>query len=199
MGEKKSTQNRLKSQLKSTKWGGSSFHAPRRPQDWTKIQSREAISKKASFQYGMKFSIEHFFFPSPSSGRRKTGPGMEIFNYWMNISNREWTFQARMTISCVGECSFHCFPLISQEFEGFGGEKKSLFFFGGFLCFFTKKKPGKEGGEDKGNVTLTRALEWKFAKNISCVGECVFVLCVRARMIFSISGPSGLGVVGKNT
>ena len=39
-----------------------------------KIQSREAILKKSSFQYGMNFSIENeIFIPGPLSGHRKTG------------------------------------------------------------------------------------------------------------------------------
>ena len=42
-----------------------------------KIQSREAILKESSFQYRMKVSIENgFIIP----GRRKTGPGIELFN-----------------------------------------------------------------------------------------------------------------------
>ena len=75
-------------------------------QDW-KIKSREAIFKKSSFQYGMKFSIENGFFHSgPLSGRRKNRAWDWNFQSRMKFSNREWIFQARMKISCVGECFF---------------------------------------------------------------------------------------------
>ena len=41
-----------------------------------KIQSREAILKKSSFQYGMKFSIENvFFILGPSLAAEKQGSG----------------------------------------------------------------------------------------------------------------------------
>ena len=44
-----------------------------------KIQSREAILKKSSFQYRMKFSIENdFFIPSPSLAAEKQGPGLKF-------------------------------------------------------------------------------------------------------------------------
>ena len=44
-------------------------------------QGREAKLKKSSFQYGMTFSIANGLFHSePLSGRRKTRPGIEIFN-----------------------------------------------------------------------------------------------------------------------
>ena len=46
-----------------------------------KIQSREAILKKSSFQYAMKFSIENgFFIPGPSLTAEKHLPGIEVFN-----------------------------------------------------------------------------------------------------------------------
>ena len=44
-----------------------------------KIQSREAILKKSSFQCGMKISIENGYFIAKPSGRRRTSPGIEIF------------------------------------------------------------------------------------------------------------------------
>ena len=44
-----------------------------------KIQSREAILKKSSFQYGMKFSIENgFFIPGPSLAAEKQGLGLKF-------------------------------------------------------------------------------------------------------------------------
>ena len=58
-----------------------------------KIQSREAILKKSSFQYRMKFSIENgFFILDPSLAAEKQGLGLkfsietEIFKPRMKIS-----------------------------------------------------------------------------------------------------------------
>ena len=46
-----------------------------------KNQSREAILKKSSFEYGMKFSIENgFFIPSPSLAAEKQGPGLKFLS-----------------------------------------------------------------------------------------------------------------------
>ena len=59
-----------------------------------KNQSREAILKKSSFQYGMKFSIENgCFIPGPSLAAEKQGLGLkfsienEIFKPRMKISS----------------------------------------------------------------------------------------------------------------
>ena len=44
-----------------------------------KIQSREAILKKSSFQYGMKFSIEtEIFIPGPFLAAEKQGLALKI-------------------------------------------------------------------------------------------------------------------------
>ena len=54
----------------------------------------------------MKFSIENgFFIPGPSLTADKQGRGLK-FSIENEISNREWNFQARMKISCVGEWFF---------------------------------------------------------------------------------------------
>ena len=43
------------------------------------IQSREAISKKSSFQYGMKLSIENgFFIPGQSLAAENQGLGLKL-------------------------------------------------------------------------------------------------------------------------
>ena len=64
-----------------------------------KIQSRQAILKKSSFQYGMDFSIENgLFIPSPSLTAEKQGPGLkfssenEIFKPRMKISSENGSF-----------------------------------------------------------------------------------------------------------
>ena len=64
-----------------------------------KIQSREAILKKSSFQYGMKFSIENgIFIPGPSLAAEKQGLGLkfsienEIFKPRMKISSENENF-----------------------------------------------------------------------------------------------------------
>ena len=62
-----------------------------------KIQSREALLRKSSFQYGMKFSIENgFFIPGPSLTAEKQGPGLKF-----SIENEN--FKLRMKISCENE------------------------------------------------------------------------------------------------
>ena len=44
-----------------------------------KIQTREAILKKLSFQYGMRCSIENgFFIPGPSLAAEKQGLGLKF-------------------------------------------------------------------------------------------------------------------------
>ena len=65
-----------------------------------KNQSREAIWKKSSFQYGMKFSIENeFFIPGPSLAAEKQGLGLkfsienEIFKLRMKISSENENFK----------------------------------------------------------------------------------------------------------
>ena len=68
-----------------------------------KIQSREAVLKKSSFQYRMKFSIENeIFIPGPSLAAEKQGLGLKF-----SIGNE--IFKPRMKISCVGEWFFHAF------------------------------------------------------------------------------------------
>ena len=64
-----------------------------------KIQSREAILKESSFQYGMKKSIENeIFIPGPSLTAGKQGPGLkfsienEIFKRRMKISSENDNF-----------------------------------------------------------------------------------------------------------
>ena len=64
-----------------------------------KIQSREAILKKSSFQYGMKILIENEnFIPGPSLTAEKQGPGLkfsienEIFKPRMKISSENENF-----------------------------------------------------------------------------------------------------------
>ena len=74
-----------------------------------KIQSREAILKKSSFQYGMKFSIENgFFIPGPSLAAEKQGLGLkfsienEIFKPRMKMSSEnEHCVRGGMVFSCV--------------------------------------------------------------------------------------------------
>ena len=74
-----------------------------------KIQSREALLKKSSFQYGMKFSIENgFFFPGPSLTAEKQGPGLKFslendnFKPRMKISSENENFvRGGMAFSCV--------------------------------------------------------------------------------------------------
>ena len=74
-----------------------------------KIQSREAILKKSSFQYGMKFSIENeIFIPGPSLAAEKQGLGLkfsirnEIFKPRMKISSENENFvRGGMLFSCV--------------------------------------------------------------------------------------------------
>ena len=74
-----------------------------------KIQSREAILKKSSFQYGMKFSIENgSFIPGPSLTAEKQGPGLkfsienENFKPRMKISSENENFvRGGMVFSCV--------------------------------------------------------------------------------------------------
>ena len=75
-----------------------------------KIQSREAILKKSSFQYGMKFSIENgFFIPGPSLTAEKQDSRLNIFQ-----SENE-NFKPRMKISSEngnfvrGGMVFHAF------------------------------------------------------------------------------------------
>ena len=74
-----------------------------------KIQSREAILKKSSFQYGMKLSIENeIFIPGPSLAAEKQGLGLkfsignEIFKPRMKISSENENFVCGgMVFSCV--------------------------------------------------------------------------------------------------
>ena len=74
-----------------------------------KIQSREAILKKSSFQYGMKFSIENgFFTPGSSLAAEKQGLGLkssienEIFKPRMKFSSANENFvRGGMVLSCV--------------------------------------------------------------------------------------------------
>ena len=74
-----------------------------------KNQSREAILKKSSFQYGMKISIENeIFIPGPSLTAEKQGPGLkfsienEIFKPRMKISSENENFvRGGMVFSCV--------------------------------------------------------------------------------------------------
>ena len=74
-----------------------------------KIQSREAILKKSSFQYGMKFSIENeIFIPGPSLATEKQGLELkfsienEIFKPRMKISSENENFvRGGMVFSCV--------------------------------------------------------------------------------------------------
>ena len=74
-----------------------------------KIQSREAILKKSSLQYGMKFSIENeIFIPGPSLAAEKQGLGLkfsienEIFKPRMKISSENENFvRGGMVFSCV--------------------------------------------------------------------------------------------------
>ena len=74
-----------------------------------KIQSREAILKKSSFQYGMKFSIvNEIFIPTPSLAAEKQGLGLkfsienEIFKPRMKVSSENENFVR-------GEWFFHAF------------------------------------------------------------------------------------------
>ena len=72
-----------------------------------KNQSREAILKKSSFQHGMKFSIGNgFFIPGPSLAAERQGLGLK-FSMENESFKPRIKFQARMKISCVGECFFH--------------------------------------------------------------------------------------------
>ena len=74
-----------------------------------KNQSREAILKKSSFQYGMKFSMENgFFIPGPSLTAAKQGPGLkfsienENFKLRMKISSENENFvRGGMAFSCA--------------------------------------------------------------------------------------------------
>ena len=74
-----------------------------------KNQSREAILKKSSFQYRMKFSIENeIFIPGPSLAAEKQGLGLkfsienEIFKPRMKISSENENFvRGGMVFSCV--------------------------------------------------------------------------------------------------
>ena len=74
-----------------------------------KIQSREAILKKSSFQYGMKISIENeIFIPGPSPAAEKLGLGLkfsienEKFKPRMKISSENENFvRGGMIFSCV--------------------------------------------------------------------------------------------------
>ena len=74
-----------------------------------KIQSREAILKKSSFQYGMKFSIENEnFIPGPSLAAEKQALGLkfsienEIFKPRMKISSEIENFvRGGVVFSCV--------------------------------------------------------------------------------------------------
>ena len=62
-----------------------------------KIQSREAILTKSSFQYRMKISIENgFFIPGPSLATEKQGLGLKF-----SIENEN--FKPRMKISSENE------------------------------------------------------------------------------------------------
>ena len=62
-----------------------------------KIQSREAILKKSSFQYGMKISIENeIFIPGSSLTAATQGPGL-------NFSIENEIFKPRMKISSENE------------------------------------------------------------------------------------------------
>ena len=62
-----------------------------------KIQSREAILKKSSFQYGMKFSIENeIFIPGPSLAAEKQGLGLKF-----SIENE--SFKPRVKFSIENE------------------------------------------------------------------------------------------------
>ena len=76
----------------------SSFQGPKGPRI-EKIQSREAILKKSSFQYGMKLSIENeIFIPGPSPAAEKQGLRLkfsienEIFKPRMKISSENENF-----------------------------------------------------------------------------------------------------------
>ena len=61
------------------------------------IQSREAILKNSSFQYGLKFSIEtEIFIPGPSLAAEKQGLGSKF-----SIENE--MLKPRMTISSENE------------------------------------------------------------------------------------------------
>ena len=74
-----------------------------------KIQSREAILKKSSFQYGMEFSIENeIFIPGPSLAAAQQGLGLkfsienEIFKPRTKISSENENFmRGGMVFSCV--------------------------------------------------------------------------------------------------
>ena len=74
-----------------------------------KIQSRQAILTKSSFQYRMKFSIENgFFVPGPSLAAEKQGLGLkcsienENFKPRMKISSENDNFvRGGMVFSCV--------------------------------------------------------------------------------------------------
>ena len=64
-----------------------------------KNQSREAVLKKSSFQYGMKFSIQNeIFISGPSLTAEKQGLGLkfsienEIFKPRMKISSENENF-----------------------------------------------------------------------------------------------------------
>ena len=57
-----------------------------------KIQSREAMLKKSSFQDGMKFTTKNGFFNlSPSLAAEKQGPGLKL-------SSENENFQAKSDI-----------------------------------------------------------------------------------------------------
>ena len=85
------------------------INSPQRAPGLKKIQSREAILKKSSFQYGMKFSIENgFFIPGPSLAAEKQGLGLkfsienENFKPRMKISSENENFvRGGMVFSCV--------------------------------------------------------------------------------------------------
>ena len=80
--------------------GGAGTSAPEGPRI-ENIQSREAILKKSSFQYGMKFSIENgFFIPGPSLTAEEQGPGLKF-----SIENEN--FKPRMKFSSENE-NFVC-------------------------------------------------------------------------------------------
>ena len=84
-------------------------HGTQRAPGLKKIQSRQAILKKSSFQYGMKFSIENgFFIQGPSLAAEKQGLGLkfsienENFKPRMKISSENEDFvRGGMIFSCV--------------------------------------------------------------------------------------------------
>ena len=80
-GKSQEGQKRTKRKDKSRSGSAPVWNPPRFPEGprIEKIQSREALLKKSSFQYGMNFSIENdIFIPGPSLAAEKQGLGLKF-------------------------------------------------------------------------------------------------------------------------